>query len=84
MIEFFGNHYPYTTQLIKDNITDRLINHAELTVCSKIKKAWINKYKKDPLPISYDLAMVFINIGLVVLDSGNLETGEEHYNFFNR
>lgn len=84
MIEIFGNYLPWTPELLKENITDRLLNGDDLTICCKDKKAWINKWLKDPLEINYELAHVIVSLGLVGCDSGNIETGERHYNFKSR
>lgn len=81
MLEVFGNFYPWSRDAIKEQVTDRLLAGDELTICSKEKTAWVNKWQKNPKEINYDLAMFFVNIGLVGVDSGNWETSETHYTF---
>ena len=84
MIEVFGKLYPWSRGVIKEQVTDRLLSGDELTICYKEKTAWVNKYHKNPKEISFDLAKIFLIIGLVGADSGNSETLEEHYTFENR
>lgn len=81
MIEVFGKYYPWSREAIKEQLTDRLLAGDELTICYKEKTAWVNKYQKNPKEINFDLAKMLVIISLVGADSGNNDTGEEHYNF---
>jgi hypothetical protein len=84
MVELFGKIYPWSREAIKEQLTDRLLSGDELTICSKDKTAWVNKWHKNPQEINYDLAMSFVVFGLVGVDSGNFDTGEVHYTFLAR
>jgi len=84
MIEIFGKLFLWDRKSIKENITDRLIRGDELTISDRTKSATINKYKENQLVINYELAKMFVSIGLVGIDTGNLETGEAHFNFKSR
>ena len=80
MIELFGNFYPWSREALQ-LATNRILSGDELTICRKEKTAWINKYHSKPQEINLFIADVFIHFGLVGIDSGNFETGEEHYNY---
>jgi len=84
MIEIFGYWYNWTPELLKKEITDRLLAGDELTICYKEKTAWVNKWHKNPVQINFELSKVIVALGIVGEDSGNLDTGEVHYNFNNR
>lgn len=59
----------------------RIFNNDDMTV-TKGREVEINKWRKNPEKINIDLAWFMIEYKIVGLDSGNMETGEQHYNFF--
>jgi len=80
MIELFGQLYSCDREALKE-ATTRLINGAELTICYKEKEAYINKIRPDCIKIDYEIARAWVAFGIVGQDTGNLETGEEHYTY---
>lgn len=80
MIELFGKHYSFNRDALSAALK-RVVNGDELTINYKTKKACINKYGNNPLNIDYDIAYVWFLSGIVGADSGNTETGEEHYTY---
>jgi len=56
---------------------DILFYH-ELTTC-RDKTAFMNKWKVNEYQVDYNIAKYLIVNDIVELDSGNWETGEEHY-----
>lgn len=63
--------------MIKQFLID-IINYSELTVCDN-GTYWINKYKSNWKKVDEELALCLVQSSVVELDSGNFETGEEHY-----
>lgn len=83
MIKILDKYYPWDTDLLK-SVTNRIIAGDELTINYKDKEAWINKWHKNPLQINIPLAEIYVSLGIVGEDSGNLETGDRHYAFMMR
>jgi hypothetical protein len=90
MVELFGSYKPWSREVLKE-VTNRIIKEgAEITVCrkelsdDKTPVCWINKYHSNPVKIHYHIAQVYLTFGLVGIDSGNFDTGEDHYTYFVR
>ena len=89
MIELFGEYRPWDREALQA-VTKRVVAGAEITVCNKEKDSggnpvcWLNKYQAKPQQIHYYIAQVFIYFGIVGIDSGNGDTGEDHYTYFMR
>lgn len=89
MIEMFGEYRPWSREALQE-ATNRVIAGAEVTVCNKEKDStgnpicWLNKYHAKPQQIHYYIAEMFIYLGIVGIDSGNFDTGEDHYSYFMR
>jgi len=59
-------------------VFEKIIKFAEITL-TKNRKAYINKYKSDCEEIDYNFIKTLINSDILSLESGNFETGEEHF-----
>lgn len=60
-------------------ITNKIRNGSELTICSSKKYAYLDMFTKDQIEISFSLARIYIEIGLVTCTGGNFENGERQY-----
>lgn len=83
MIELFGKFYSFNRDNLKAAVM-RLVKGDELTINYKTKEAWINKDRAYPQAIDFNIAYIWFLSGIVGQDSGNFETGEEHYTYINR
>jgi len=83
MVFLNGNFYDWNTDALH-RVTSRLLANDVLTINYKTEEAYINKYGKDPERIAYDYAVLMVTLQVVAADSGNLSTGEEHYNIKSR
>lgn len=55
----------------------RILNLSEVNVIGK--QAYLDRYKINNIEIDYKLVSLLITFGILELDSGNFETGEENY-----
>ena len=55
----------------------RILNLSEVNVIGK--QAYLDRYKINNVEIDYKLVLLLITFGILELDSGNFETGEENY-----
>jgi len=55
----------------------RILNLSEVNVIGK--QAYLDRYKINNVEIDYKLVSLLITFGILELDSGNFETGEENY-----
>ena len=55
----------------------RILNLSEVNVIGK--QAYLDRYKINNVEIDFKLVLLLITFGILELDSGNFETGEENY-----
>jgi len=66
----------------------RVLNGDDITITTSTRgvvnecAVEVNKWRKNPEKIDYQIACLLLYWELIGLDSGNFETGEEHYNIF--
>lgn len=82
MIEIKGGFFNWPQEALKNSMS-KVLKGATLTINSKSKEAWIYDGEMT-CPVSVDYANLLVTLNVVGCDSGNFETGERHYNIYNR
>ena len=67
--------------MTKFDIIREVFRYQEVTITME-NRAYLNKYVKSTYEIPFTVVKSLIEIGSLQKDSGNFETGEEHYRFY--